>query len=41
VNGRATSFLASLQSAVQLADRGAPFWSLFEKYFPETPVVDF
>jgi len=24
-----------------LEKRGAPFWSLFENYFPETPVVDF
>jgi len=24
-----------------LEKRGAPFWSLFEAYFPETPVVDF
>ena len=27
--------------AKYLAKRGAPFWSLFENYFPETPVVDF
>ena len=27
--------------AKYLASRGAPFWSLFENYFPETPVVDF
>jgi hypothetical protein len=27
--------------AKYLDKRGAPFWSLFENYFPETPVVDF
>lgn len=27
--------------AKYLTKRGAPFWSLFESYFPETPVVDF
>ena len=27
--------------ATYLARRGAPFWSLFENYFPETTVVDF
>lgn len=24
-----------------LEKRGTPFWTLFENYFPETPVVDF
>ena len=35
--------LVALQQfeATYLDKRGAPFWSLFESYYPETPVVDF
>ena len=39
----ALDVLTSLEQfeAKYLAKRGTPFWSLFENYFPETPVVDF